>query len=309
MDNPITVPLPQNLPTDWTYGQTVAPNGADVGLATQYGYNYLMSQVNAAQQAAQECGENFENAAGIVVPSSAGNLAALSAAGDLQDSGKSPNDFAPAPLSSNLTLYVNASTGSDSNPGTQEQPFATIQAAINSVPKNLGGYSVAINIADGIYNENVTLYGFYGNGVLITPIIVLGTNNVQINGDVAIVCQCTVCLSVLSISGILRAWYSNLQLNRVSVSADNSGAAVEILHGTLWAYSGTISNPSGNGIRIGGTAYISNVDFNVNNIAIVVGNSGWSTPGLCICGVLNVIAGTNFQKVSGGAVIQNGALV
>lgn len=56
-DNPITVPLPQDLPTDWTYGQTIGPNGTDVGLSEQHGYNYLMKQVNAAQQAAKETGE------------------------------------------------------------------------------------------------------------------------------------------------------------------------------------------------------------------------------------------------------------
>lgn len=48
--------LPADLPTDWTGGQIVAPNGADAGLPTQYGYNYLMEQVNAAQQAVNDLG-------------------------------------------------------------------------------------------------------------------------------------------------------------------------------------------------------------------------------------------------------------
>lgn len=56
-ENPITVPLPQDLPTNWTYGQIIGPNGTDVGLTQQHGYNYLMGQVNAAQQAAKETGE------------------------------------------------------------------------------------------------------------------------------------------------------------------------------------------------------------------------------------------------------------
>lgn len=43
--------LPADLPTDWTGGMIVAPNGADTGLPEQYGYNYLMAAVNAAQQA------------------------------------------------------------------------------------------------------------------------------------------------------------------------------------------------------------------------------------------------------------------
>ena len=62
-ENPITVPLPADLPTNWAYGQTVAPDGSDVGLSQQHGYNYLMEQVNAAQQAAEELGEAFSGLA------------------------------------------------------------------------------------------------------------------------------------------------------------------------------------------------------------------------------------------------------
>ena len=56
-NNPISVSLPADLPTDWAYGQTVGPNGTDVGLSEQHGYNYLMEQVNAAQTAANEVGQ------------------------------------------------------------------------------------------------------------------------------------------------------------------------------------------------------------------------------------------------------------
>lgn len=54
MANILAAPLPADLPTDWTQGQTVAPNGADAGLSQQHGYNYLMEQVNAAQSACNE---------------------------------------------------------------------------------------------------------------------------------------------------------------------------------------------------------------------------------------------------------------
>lgn len=63
--NPITVPLPADLPENWTEGQTVAPNGTDEGLTEQHGYNYLMEQVNAAQQALQQVAEYFPNLATI----------------------------------------------------------------------------------------------------------------------------------------------------------------------------------------------------------------------------------------------------
>lgn len=51
MDNFITVPLPADLPTNWQVSDIVSPVGTDVGLEQQYGYNYLMEQVNNAQTA------------------------------------------------------------------------------------------------------------------------------------------------------------------------------------------------------------------------------------------------------------------
>lgn len=49
---PITIPnypLPADLPTNWQPNQIVAPDGTDVGLTEQAGYNYLMAAVNLAQ--------------------------------------------------------------------------------------------------------------------------------------------------------------------------------------------------------------------------------------------------------------------
>lgn len=45
------IPLPADLPENWTSQQTVAPTGAEAGLDEQHGYNYLMKQVNNAQKA------------------------------------------------------------------------------------------------------------------------------------------------------------------------------------------------------------------------------------------------------------------
>ena len=45
---PIQTNPTADLPTTWSNGQTVAPNGPDVGLAAQYGYNYLNGKVNEA---------------------------------------------------------------------------------------------------------------------------------------------------------------------------------------------------------------------------------------------------------------------
>lgn len=62
-DKPIQTPLPADLPDNWTIGQIVAPAGSDVGLSQQHGYNYLMEQVNAAQQAVNTVNDAFSDLA------------------------------------------------------------------------------------------------------------------------------------------------------------------------------------------------------------------------------------------------------
>ena len=51
------IPLPADLPENWTSDQIVAPTGAEVGMDEQHGYNYLMKQVNNAQKAATAMNE------------------------------------------------------------------------------------------------------------------------------------------------------------------------------------------------------------------------------------------------------------
>ena len=43
--------LPHDLPVNWTTNQYVSPNGTEVGLTEQHGYNYLNNQVNLTQEA------------------------------------------------------------------------------------------------------------------------------------------------------------------------------------------------------------------------------------------------------------------
>lgn len=57
-----STPLPADLPTDWQAGDTIAPNGADVGKSEQYGYNYLMQQVNAAQTGVNKANTDLASA-------------------------------------------------------------------------------------------------------------------------------------------------------------------------------------------------------------------------------------------------------
>lgn len=78
-------------------------------------------------------------------------------------------------LLANTNLYV-STAGSDSNKGTQANPFLTIQKAINTVSQDidLNGFTATINLADGTYA---------GGGSVTQPWVGGGPSSVIINGN------------------------------------------------------------------------------------------------------------------------------
>ena len=57
-------------------------------------------------------------------------------------------------------IYVDASTGSDSNPGTSAKPFKTIQAGVNkAVAYSRSGIATTVDVEPGVYREAVTIAG------------------------------------------------------------------------------------------------------------------------------------------------------
>lgn len=65
-------------------------------------------------------------------------------------------------LSSNLTVYVNASTGSDTNSGlAPSTPFRTLQAAANLVQNkyDYNGFTPTISVANGAYTAGIAFNG------------------------------------------------------------------------------------------------------------------------------------------------------
>ena len=65
-------------------------------------------------------------------------------------------------LTAHATVYV-AKTGSDTDgDGSSAAPFLTIQKAIDSLPKFLGGFNATISIGEGTYDERISINGFCG---------------------------------------------------------------------------------------------------------------------------------------------------
>lgn len=85
-------------------------------------------------------------------------------------------------LANDVTLYV-ATTGSDSGgDGTSAKPFKTIQYAINTLPKDLGGFTVTIIVSAGAYPETVLVQSFHnGLFVLRSALGLVLSNDYQIN--------------------------------------------------------------------------------------------------------------------------------
>lgn len=107
--------------------------------------------------------DSFNGRAGDVMPQAGDYTADMVGAPSLQANGQISYNQTPH-LQSGKTIYV-STTGLDSNPGTQELPFRTIQAAINSLPKDLGNDIAVIKIADGTYDEDISIHSFYSGGL------------------------------------------------------------------------------------------------------------------------------------------------
>lgn len=69
-------------------------------------------------------------------------------------------------LTANKTVYVSTTGSNSTGDGSQATPFATINKALSTIPKNLNGFTATIMIASGTYTENVYAAHF-GNGHLV----------------------------------------------------------------------------------------------------------------------------------------------
>lgn len=257
-------------------------------------------------------------------PVVAGNFAALTKDGQIVDSQKTAADFAPAPLDKNLTIYVNADTGSDSNAGQSPyQAKKTIMSAISGIPKNLGGCSVSIRISSGTYQETVKIEGFYGaNYSNIFGIQLIGENkdSVKITGGVAAFgCRVPLFLRSLSISGNYSGnavssrqctffTIKDCNIDGSSIPSNSIAAYFEISDGTI--SDTTISNT--NGAAVAATQavlYVNYLSGTRNNIGVKSGTEASGMPSLVIAGSISIDADIKYTKVNGGTIIENGVLI
>ena len=70
-------------------------------------------------------------------------------------------------LTKDTVVYVSTSGDDVGGDGSQDSPFKTIQAAVNAIPKHLGGYTAEIYVDFGVYDERVSLVGFSGGKLVL----------------------------------------------------------------------------------------------------------------------------------------------
>lgn len=88
--NPIQPPLAADLPTNWQPNQIVSPDGVSAGLSEQHGYNYLMEQVNAAQQGVNALGQAIN---GLPEPDEVGGYFQIPQGDNLPPTERQPNSL------------------------------------------------------------------------------------------------------------------------------------------------------------------------------------------------------------------------
>ncbi len=247
-------------------------------------------------------------------PAAEGNLAALDATGQLQDSAKQVSDFAPAPLHTTLTLYINADTGNDSHSGlSAAQAKKTLAAMLASIPRDLGGNTVTIHLC-GTFSEQLTFQDFHNGELLLSgspesPAVFTNSGTVNLN-------NAHITLQYLHISGS--------QFTHALVLRDNQSIAlVECTFDASSGGNGPLLQRNGNALlnncvinnaanvallSNSGVVAILNLSGSNNGVAIKTGNSFYKESGITLVTGISIGANIQFQIETGGVIFNNGEL-
>ena len=156
-NNPISPALPADLPTNWVYGQTIGPNGTDVGLTLQHGYNYLMQAVNAAQASCNALGQAIAALTAASVGADPSGTAS-SAVASHNTSGTAHQDIRTeiTNLDSNLGLQIYQHVTNYSNPHTvtAAQVGAYTKAQVDDLLEYMPKIATGSYVGDGTYGES-----------------------------------------------------------------------------------------------------------------------------------------------------------
>lgn len=203
-------------------------------------------------------------------------------------------------LTASRTVYVSTS-GSDSvGDGSAANPYATINKALSTIPKNLNGFTATINVAAGTYAGNASIQNF-GNGVLqITgnagDVVTLSGMWVYNNQYVEITN-----ISLQLASSYLNVYCSNLRVASPITAGDTSyGIHAGVFANIVFTGSVTVNNTTSYAVVSTSSARIYIAELlgsgNKTTIACTLG-------GVCVIGSDKLtVSGTQYFTDTGGRI-------
>lgn len=88
-------------------------------------------------------------------------------------------------LTEDVTVYVSTSGNDLNGDGSSVAPYKTIQAALDAIPRHLGGHTATIDIAEGTYEERINVEGYSGGKLIVgqpdRSVVVRGVNVINSN--------------------------------------------------------------------------------------------------------------------------------
>lgn len=237
------------------------------------------------------------------VPDAGGNVSPTAA-----DVGAAPKSFFQ---SQDISVYV-AKTGSDTTgTGSQDQPFLTIQKAIDTFPRIQTG-RVRIHIGPGRYEETITIYSLSGSASLSLD---APEGGVQIRAAYLGYCSAYLTLENLEFYGNAdNVYHPSIHaescryvfLNRITCTGvpevQEDLAAVTASWGTnLFMWDSVISNKAAALDCMGSTVYLNNGVTGENNTAAIRCGTGYGSFGGIVFKGGSTIAGAE-QTAYGGQI-------
>lgn len=178
-------------------------------------------------------------------------------------------------LTADQTVFVTTAGSDTLGDGTNANPYATIGKAVSTLPKNLNGKQMLINVAAGTYNETVRLtdytsgviriHGVQGAGVTITglsienSLVLIDAINLNVGGG-----------------GIFVGSLGMLYCASGNISVNGATNGVTLRYGSVLEISTTltINNAATNAVWVqyASTASVANLAGSGNGIGVQVLN-------------------------------------
>lgn len=207
-------------------------------------------------------------------------------------------------LTANVTLYVTTSGNDSTADGTSSKPYRTIQAALDSIPKNLGGYVATIDIGAGTYAETVVVDSFSANRIVLGGTVgaVVKINRLDIR-------NCTVNITNITLTTTVEGVYASTSARvyldpSTTLICNNGTYGLYARYNSMCTMLGTVevNNTTSFAFRAGEgcMVFVANVNGVGNNIGLS------AKGGILAIGATLMTAATEFAIASGGRVFIGG---